>query len=73
VQAGFAVASSAAAVSPDDPLVLHELAYLEAEQQLWSSVKSYDDPAIYKALEKYAKRLEVCTGSLFPTDLVGMH
>jgi hypothetical protein len=61
LQAGFAVASSAAAVAPDDPLVLHELAYLEAEAELWRSVTSYDDPAIYKALEVYAKRLEVRT------------
>jgi hypothetical protein len=33
--------------------------YLEAENELWAGVKEYDDPAIYKALENYAKRLEV--------------
>jgi hypothetical protein len=59
VQAGYIAAQSALAVEPDNPQLRHELMYLEAENELWAGVKGYDDPAIYKALEEYAKRLEV--------------
>jgi len=59
VQVGLAAARAAVSLSPSDPQLHHELSYLEAEAELWGAVRRYDDPAIYKALETYAKRMEV--------------
>lgn len=59
LQAGLISASSALAVSPDDPLVKAEYAYLSAADRLWSGMKSNDDPAWTPALEQYAKDMEV--------------
>lgn len=40
-------------------LLQGELRYLEAEQQLWSSMRDSGDPQFYTASERYAKQLEV--------------
>lgn len=59
LQAALISVQSALAVSPDDPQLLHDAAYITAEADLWGSVGRYDDPHIYKALEQYASKLEV--------------
>lgn len=56
---GLAAAQKALAASPSSPQLKAELAYLQAEHGLWASVQDYEDPAIYGALEQYAKRFEV--------------
>ena len=65
MQAGYIAVQSDLALDPDNALLLHESRYLEAENELWGSVRSYDDPAIYKALEQYAKRFEVGVARLW--------
>lgn len=66
-QAALISVQSALAVSPDDPQLLHDAAYIQAEADLWGSVSRYDDPHINKALEQYAAKLESLAVS-YPGD-----